>query len=276
MPNRTLLLIGAGHAHLEVLRRWRPTPGTALVVLTREPASLYSGMLPGHIAGQYTEAEAQVAVAPLVQASGGRLILDEAVSLDPVQRRVLTLRHGIVAYDTVSLNIGSRPNTAGIAGAAEHAIPVKPIDRFLARFAALEAQAASMRHIAMAGGGAAGVELILAVERRLRRPGLSFTLVTASADILPGYPRAFRTRLLAVLAARGIAVRTGARITAAVSGGLVTPSGPIAADATLLTTEAAAPAGWPAAAWRWTKRGSCASTRRCSRCPTRPCSPPAT
>ena len=51
-----LVLLGAGHAHVEVLRRFamRPEPGVRLTLIGREPETPYSGMLPGLIRGDYT------------------------------------------------------------------------------------------------------------------------------------------------------------------------------------------------------------------------------
>ena len=51
-----LVLLGAGHAHVEVLRRFamRPEPGVRLTLIGREPETPYTGMLPGLIRGDYT------------------------------------------------------------------------------------------------------------------------------------------------------------------------------------------------------------------------------
>ena len=48
-----LILLGAGHAHVEVLRRFamRPQPGVRLTLIGREPETPYTGMLPGLIRG---------------------------------------------------------------------------------------------------------------------------------------------------------------------------------------------------------------------------------
>src|SRR5262249_59690776 len=103
--------------------------------------------------------------------------------------------------------MGSTPNTAGVPGASEHAIPVKPIDGFLRRFEALQERVLARKGrsaVALVGAGAGGVELLLAVEHRLRQAvrhagfdagGLSFVLVSGDANILPRFPNAFRPRL---------------------------------------------------------------------------------
>jgi selenide,water dikinase len=73
-------------------------------------------------------------------------------------------------------------------------------------------------------------------------------LVSDVADILPSFPAAFRARFHGILAARGIAVVTGALVTAVEPGRLMLAGyGPRAADEILWTTQAA-PARWLAKA----------------------------
>src|SRR5215207_3428619 len=149
--------------------------------------------------------------------------------------------------------MGSTPNTGFTPGAAEHAIPVKPISAFLPRLEALIARVRErpgQAKIALVGAGAGGVELLLALERRLRREvaqagdnpdGLAFTLVSGSDRILPAFPPAFGRRFERILANRGIAVVTGARVTRVEAGHLHCDGRePIAADEILWTTRAAA------------------------------------
>lgn len=255
---KDVVLVGAGHAHVAVLRNFgmAPLPGVRLTLITREVDTPYSGMLPGHVAGHYTADEIHIDTGPLARFCGARLYQDEAVGLDVANRRVICRDRPPVPYDILSLDIGSRPNTADVPGAAEHALPVKPIDSFLPRFAALRARVLEgrSRHILLVGAGAGGVELLLAAEHRLRRDlsaaggdgaSLRFTLLAAGAEILAGFPEAFRARFRAVLAARGIAVETGARVVAVEPGGVVLAEAGrrIAAEEVLWTTQAA-PAGW--------------------------------
>jgi selenide, water dikinase len=231
-----------------------------LTLITREVHTPYSGMLPGLIAGHYGFDDAHIDTGPLARFAGARLYQDEAVELDLVGRRVICRSRPPVSYDLLSLNIGSTPNTAGVPGASEHAIPVKPIDGFLRRFEALQTRVLARKGhsaVALVGAGAGGVELLLAVEHRLRQAvgragfdggGLSFVLVSGDANILPSFPAAFRARFHATLAARGIAVVTGAAVTAVEPGRLMLAGyGPLAADEILWTTEAA-PARWLAKA----------------------------
>lgn len=250
---KDVVLVGAGHAHVAVLRMFgmRPIEGVRLTLLTREVETPYSGMLPGVVAGHYAIDDAHIDAGKLVRFAGGRLYQDEAVGIDLAARRVLCRSRPPIRYDVLSLDIGSRPNTGAVPGAAEHAIPVKPIDGFLERFEGVLARvrAGRSRHVLLVGGGAGGVELLLSVETRLRREApdgaaLRFTLVAASDAILPSFPAAFGARFHAILVARGITVRTGQRVAAVERGGVTLADGArVEADEILWTTEAA-PAAW--------------------------------
>ncbi|MFL4984626.1 MAG: selenide, water dikinase SelD [Xanthobacteraceae bacterium] len=255
---KDVVLVGAGHAHVAVLRMFgmRPIPGVRLTLISREVHTPYSGMLPGLVAGLYSIDDAHIDTGPLTRFAGARLYQDEATDIDLAGRRVICRDRPPVAYDLLSLNLGSTPNTGTVEGAGRHAIPVKPIDGFLSRFEALKARVLQRKgrtRIALVGAGAGGVELLLSVERRLRREvaaagfdanGLSFALVSDVPDILPSFPAAFRTRFHAILAARGITVVTDAPVVRVDPGCLVLEThAPIETDEILWTTEAA-PARW--------------------------------
>jgi selenide,water dikinase len=222
---KEIVLIGAGHAHVVALRSfgYRPIPDARITLITPGFFTPYSGMLPGLVAGHYRYDDAHIDVRPLARFSRARLVRDKAVGIDLSKRFVICNEQEPVRFDILSLDIGSAPNTASVPGAAEHAIPIKPIDNFLARFEALQTTAierAGRLHIAVVGAGAGGVELLLAVEARLRADvlragfdpsGLSFTLLSGAADILPTFPGRFRQTFRAILASRGVKVVTNAQ-----------------------------------------------------------------
>jgi selenide,water dikinase len=255
---KDVVLIGAGHAHVTVLRMFGMAPlvGARFTLITREVHTPYSGMLPGLIAGHYQFDDAHIDTGPLARFAGARLYQDEVVGLDVANRRVICRHRPPVPYDVLSINTGSTPNTTQIPGASEHAIPVKPIDGFLGRFMAMKERVMARNgraRIAVVGAGAGGVELMLSVAHRLRREvsarqfdrgALGFVLVTDAADILPTFPRAFRAAFREILAARGITVIAGAAVTRVESGRLILDGkAPIEADEVLWTTQAR-PAAW--------------------------------
>jgi selenide,water dikinase len=255
---KDVVLVGAGHAHIAVMRMFgmTPLPGVRLTIISREVHTPYSGMLPGLVAGLYTFDDAHIDTGPLARFAGARLYQDEVVGLDLDSRRVICRHRPPVSYDLLSLNIGATPDTDRIPGAAEHAIAVKPIDGFLRKFETLRARVLARRgraRIALVGAGAGGVELLLSIERRLRQDvsaagfatsDLSFVLVSDVPDILPSFPAGFRARLRSILATRGIEVITQAPVVRVQAGRLVLENhAPVEADDILWTTQAA-PARW--------------------------------
>jgi selenide,water dikinase len=201
-----LLLVGAGHAHLEILRRQALTPlPVELTVISLSPRQVYSGMVPGFLQGTYREEEISVDVARLTERAGGRLVLGAAMALDPERRIVRLSEDTEESYDLVSFAVGS--NTAGIeAPEVADAWRVKPIQRVLAVREQLLALA-SGGSVAVVGGGAAGVEVALACAAVLGPQG-RITLLDRY-ELLASSPDRFRRRAHSLLTARGIDVRLG-------------------------------------------------------------------
>ena len=251
---KEIVLIGSGHAHVIALRRFGdlPIPGARVTLISPGYFTPYSGMLPGLVAGHYRYDDAHIDVRPLARFSCARLVRDEAVGIDLSNRIVICREQGPISFDIVSLDIGSAPNTVAIPGASDHALPIKPIDRFLARFEGLIARAIAQEgraRVAVVGAGAGGVELLLAVEARLRSEvvragfdpsGISFVLLSDAADILPAFPIRFRQKFRTILSARGIDIRTNARVVRVGSGRLfLDRREPMDADEILWATQAA-------------------------------------
>ena len=252
-----IVLVGAGHAHVEVLRSFavEPAPRLSIVLVTRSRFTPYSGMLPGLVAGLYGFEEAHVDARALAAAAGAQFIEGTVVGLDLAAQQVRCADGRTIGYDILSLDIGITPATGEVAGAAEHAISVKPIDGFLARFEALlgRVRAGSVRRIVLVGGGAGGVELALAVAHRLRRvagsaghdpASVDLRLVTRAARILPALPVDAARRLERHLSSRRVELLCDARVTGVAADHLrIEGRPPLPAEAVLWVTEAAAP-GW--------------------------------
>lgn len=204
-----LVLVGGGHTHVEVLRRFgmRPEPGVRITLVGATTHTPYSGMLPGLIAGHYTFDDTHIDLRPLARFAGARFFPAEAMGLDLAGRRVLCRDRPPVRYDLLSLDIGSTPETADVPGAAEHAVPVKPISRFLARWERLAGRvaAAGPLRIGVVGAGAGGVEILLAVQHRLRARAPEMHLF-AGGGVLPDHSPRVRARFARVLAERGVRI----------------------------------------------------------------------
>ncbi|HKX02828.1 MAG TPA: bifunctional NADH dehydrogenase FAD-containing subunit/selenide, water dikinase SelD, partial [Methylomirabilota bacterium] len=130
-----VVLVGGGHAHIQVLRRWAmaPVPGARLTVVVDRPIAVYSGMVPGFVAGQYTRDDLEIDVRPLALRAGARCVVAAATGVDVGGRRVLLDGRPPIAYDTVSFDVGSTIAGLETPGAREYAIPTRPIGAFVRR-----------------------------------------------------------------------------------------------------------------------------------------------
>ena len=247
---KDIVLIGGGHSHIAVLRRFgmKPLPGVRLTLVSTDVTTPYSGMLPGFIAGHYGFDDIHIDLAVLARFAGARLFVDEVMGLDPDARLVRCANRPDIPYDLLSVNTGSTPNTAGIPGAADHAVPVKPISRFAAHWADLKERLRmhiGPLRIGVVGGGAGGVELTLAIAHQLDH-GVkhTFHLVTEEEDLLIGCNAGTSRRLRRHLDRVGVSVHTGFRVTEVKADGLRNGSGgEIALDEILWVTQAA-PTPW--------------------------------
>jgi selenide,water dikinase len=246
-----LVLVGGGHAHVEVLRAFgrRPAPGVCVTLISRQPDTPYSGMLPGVIAGHYTRRESHIALAPLAAFAPATFVVDEADGLDLSGRLVHRRGGPSVPWDVLSLDIGSTPDT-GMTRVAPEAVAVKPIDGLLSRWDSLRETLRAQEGrptVAVIGAGAAGVELVLSMQCHLqsvldarRRSRLRFALFAATPSILPEHSHDVQRRFMRVLAARGVAVHLDERVVTVRDGHVVTERTSYAADHAVWATQATA------------------------------------
>lgn len=209
---KRLLLLGGGHAHVHVLQALARERMASVEVLLVTPfeRQMYSGMVPGLVAGHYAEPDCAIALRPLAAAAGAAWVEASAVSLDAAARKV-TLSDGRVAsYDVLSIDTGATMDRDALPGARAHALFVRPIEHFIVlsdQLCALAAQRALQ--VVVVGAGAAGFELALALEFRLRQAGdggSRVTLVTGGGPALAAYPPSVVERGRRALKARGVTV----------------------------------------------------------------------
>ena len=217
---KRLLLVGAGHAHAQVLKDWMAAPvaGTELWVVSPSPLAPYSGMVPGWLAGHYRFGDICIDFAALSAAAGARWLSDEVVGLD-ADRRQLALRSGLALdYDLLSLNVGSTLTPPPVVGA--RVLPLRPLGRLRATWEAALAELSAAPAdrpltVTAIGGGAAGVEALFAVRHRLLqlqpRRAVHGGLVSRSAALLPDMAPGAERYVRRALAAAGMTVQLGCR-----------------------------------------------------------------
>lgn len=208
---RQLVLLGAGYAHLHVLAHWAKQPLTNVRVTLVAPQAqqLYSGMVPGLVAGHYSQEQSSIPIEPLVRRSGIRWLGRSVRNLDAQAQTVLLDDGSRLSYDWLSINTGPVQSRSllekSLPGAREHGLFVRPIEVF----ATLWAQVAHMGaeralRIAIIGSGAAGMELAMAIRQRL--PQAAITLLSGTQPAGANYSPTVQERLRGALRQRRITV----------------------------------------------------------------------
>ncbi len=192
---KRLVLLGGGHAHVQVLAAMarEPMPGVQTVLVTPFARQIYSGMVPGWVAGHYALDQCAIALEPLVKAAQAELALASATSLN-VAERTVTLSDGRVAeYDVLSIDTGAQQDRDAITGGRTHGLFIRPIEHFVKLYEGLLTLAQTrVLDIVVVGGGAAGFEIALALQHRLSPAAgaaaqARVCLITGDASVLAGF-----------------------------------------------------------------------------------------
>jgi pyridine nucleotide-disulfide oxidoreductase family protein len=207
---KRVLLLGAGHAQVAVLAALarRRLPGAEVLLVSASEHLIYSGMVPGLMAGRYSQDDCTLAVAPLAAKAGVEFLLGRAVALD-ARAQAVTLADGQrIEYDVLSLNTGPTQERDRIPGARNYALFVRPIEGFVQFWQQTRSLADERTlDIVVVGSGAAGVEIALAARHATGTRG-TLTLVS-DGPVLATYSEGVRRRALAALHSAGIQVLPG-------------------------------------------------------------------
>ena len=214
---KDLILVGGGHSHALVLHKWamNPMPGVRITLISPQTMTPYSGMLPGLIAGHYSFAQTHIDLVKLSLWANIRFIQDSVTAIDAENNTLQLKNRPALEFDAVSIDIGSTPNQH-IEGAAEFTTPIKPISGFYQRWKRIQQQAQDnkIKSLAVVGGGAGSVEVIMSIAFKLQHinPPIQYHLVTASEDILPGYNRSVINRVKQQLNKYNISIHCSTRV----------------------------------------------------------------
>ena len=212
---KRLVLVGAGHSHARVLLDFanRPMPDIEIVLVSPVAQAPYSGMVPGWFAGHYAWEECCIDFVSLCRRADAVLRPASVIALDPGTQQLLLSDGQRIAYDWLSIDIGSTltpPDAERMT-----LLPLRPLSALQVQWEALRDEVRTLApgtpyRVAVIGGGAAGVESMLAVHRQFTRLApqahVRFTLATQGRELLPGMAAGAVRRLGRHLASRGIHV----------------------------------------------------------------------
>ena len=252
-----IVLLGIGHTNAYVLRQWKmqPLSDSELICVSNYPLATYSGMLPGVLSCQYQPDEMTIDLVRLCQSAGARLVLSDVERIDRELREITFRDRPPMAYDWLSIGIGSRPDHSQVE-IDEHAawIALKPMQTLLTRLdesieSLLSAKTGDRDRalrVLIVGGGVGGIEVSLCLPNWLQQnwPHRSFQLAIAHRGerLAGGLSPAAEARLRDVMRDRGIDCLDNATVVSVRPGRATTEQGQeLPADLVIWATGAIAP-----------------------------------
>ncbi|MCP9805206.1 selenide, water dikinase SelD [Cyanobium sp. T1B-Tous] len=164
-----LVLAGGGHSHALVLRMWAMArrqsnrrPPAQITLVSRHSTALYSGMVPGLVAGLYDTQACSIDLRRLCRLAGVTFVQAEITGLDPQAQELQLEGRPSLRWDWLSLDVG-----AETIDTQQATMAIKPLEPFL--------QWCGQHHqggVRIRGGGAAAVEVALALRARGLQPEL--------------------------------------------------------------------------------------------------------
>lgn len=216
-PDRNLVLVGGGHAHLHILPRAEAFRERGMGLVLVDPGDFwYSGMATGLLSGGYSPAEDRVDLDALCRRWGVTYIRERAVGLEPEGRILITDTARRLPYELLSLNVGSAVDAGTLDDPDNLAWPVKPISRLPALRDHLKevAFARGGCRVVVIGGGPTGCEVAANIEVLLRgfEGDSQVALLFPGDRLLSGGPPGAGDLLEREFHRRGMAIHPGCRV----------------------------------------------------------------
>ncbi len=247
---KKLLLAGGGHAHIGLLRRL-PTnrqTGTDITLISEQPYSIYSGMLPGWMAGHYDLAEISIDIKALCQKAKVRFVPACVGQVIADANKLVTTDKQSFDYDLLSLNTGADTAMQWLNGDVDHTdtvVPIRPLHHFVERWQQIliDAQQPEAYRLAVVGAGAAATELVMAAKFALQSINSNHKISLVCGDeLLADFDKNFKRRVIKQLDRHNIEI-IYARAKGYSEGRLLTTAQSLNADAVIAAT------GVTGAAW---------------------------
>jgi selenide,water dikinase len=203
-----------------------PPANARLQVVLDRSVAVYSGMVPGFVAGKYTLHELEIDVLPLARRAKAGVILSAATDLDPVRKEITIEGRPAIRFDLASLDVGSTVRGLELPGVSKHTLATRPIGRFVRMIDARLAEFDQIDHpprILIVGGGAAGTELAFTIDARLRRAGIdpAIAILTTDEELLAESSRRTRRVIRREATTRGFETIISRRVIRADATGVV-------------------------------------------------------
>jgi len=179
---KQLVLLGGGHAHVQVLRKlcMNYYEGLHVILINNSVESAYSGMTPAHIQDFYKVHEIMIDLQRLCFNAGVTFINDEVTQLQTEKKKIILKNRPSVHYDLLSINTGSisKKNNLKIHKNSK-CIFIKPINNIIKNLRTIDSLVEKSNEIKIniIGGGVAAFEISFALRLRYQDK-VSITIIS--------------------------------------------------------------------------------------------------
>lgn len=213
-----LVIVGAGHAHLTILKNLQEFKDADHDVTVVSSSSLhyYSGMGPGMLSGIYRPEEIRFNVEKMSQDRGATFIEDKVIKINAPDKTIDLKSGRTLSYDAISINTGSYVPVAASDAANGMIVTVKPIENLLI---AKRKIAATLKEkelkLTVVGGGPTGVEVAGNLDRLVDdEAGKCRITLVAGSRLLQDFKAGVRRRVMSSLRRRNVEVIEDTRMSA--------------------------------------------------------------
>lgn len=169
---KTIVLIGSGHAHLEVIKALSKDETSKHRYLLVSPSreTIYSGLIPRLITGEIEDKHLTINSADFAEFKGFEFLQDEIQDVDQVNQIAILKSGKRIHFDILSINVGGTPIKIPSASPF-HTIYLRPFDEFISKWREVQriCSACVNPRFVVVGGGAAAVEVASALRIRLNK-----------------------------------------------------------------------------------------------------------
>jgi NADH dehydrogenase FAD-containing subunit len=230
MHGKRLVLLGAGHAHLELLSRVPRLvdAGVHVSVVGPNPYHYYSGMSPGLLSERYADQDVRFPVECMTTEAGGVFHRDAVVTVRATRRELELASGATLPYDVASFNIGSEIPSLQGTDAGPAVFKVKPIQNVSAlhdTLCTLLQEITREVRLVIVGGGPAGLEMagnLVAFAQRHGAARILRIMILAGSKFLKGLPERARRLARKSLESRGVEIIEGQHASSITKDGVLT------------------------------------------------------
>lgn len=211
-PERRLVLVGAGHAHLYLLQHASRLARAGIHTTLVAPRWFdYSGVASAIAAGGRDPAEGRIDVAALARTGAVEHLPSLVTAVDITARTVTTSDGARVEWDVISFNIGSVAGGSLAVADTSAVIGVKPLGDLARLHERLARPPTGRGHrITVIGAGPSGIEL---AAHLAARPDIERVHLLESGPCIGAFlPRRAASRVVALLEGRGVRILTGVEV----------------------------------------------------------------